>query len=79
MLDPYHKIQAGKKSKQGNMGNQMSGIILIQDTDNQTGAFQLEKMDAWGTTWQKSIKSMAWIGWIGTECTLFFPQYKNTC
>lgn len=46
MLDPYHKIQAGKKSKQGNMGNQMSGIILIQDTDNQTGAFQLEKMDA---------------------------------
>lgn len=31
-----------KKSKQGNLGNQMSGIILIQDTDNQTGAFQLE-------------------------------------
>lgn len=32
-----------KKSKQGNMGNRMCGIVLIQDTDNQTGAFQLEK------------------------------------
>lgn len=40
---PISKYENRKKSKWENMRDQMCGIVLIQGTNNQTRAFQLEK------------------------------------
>ena len=40
---PSQNMRTGKKSKWGKIRDQICGIVLIQGTNNQTRAFQLEK------------------------------------